>query len=242
MEKIKTVCPIPMEQLKQFFSNKENYVFEIDYENSSLQGDKLLTYLSNIDIPCDIDPATISNEQLNDLLKEYITNTTTLINIPLLVTHALICLLTIKSDNKVIWDCPQGFTKEQTESFVVANFDSLRAMLDVLESTMLYNINSIACDELKEETKEFDTVDNKNYCGINFVWLVQRQEFVHLLENIDKNKQKYYTHQYDKYIYKGKCLFDFWMHPNNHIALFTGLKNDIQEFYAKEENTNAPLV
>jgi hypothetical protein len=242
MEKIKTVCPVPMEQLKQYFSNKENYIFEIDYNNSALQGDKLLTYLSNIDIPCDIDPETINNEQLESLLTEYITNTNTLINVPLLVTHALVSLLTVKSDNNVVWDCPQGFSKEQTESFVTKNYDALRSMLDVIESTMLYNISTITCEELKEDTETFNKVEDKNYCGINFVWILKRPEFIHLIENVDKNKQKYYVHQYDKYIYKGKCLYDFWMNSNNHLALFTALKGDVQEFYNKEDNINAPLV
>ena len=48
-----TIAPIPLEDLKEYFANKE-LTFLIDYENSTLKGEKFLTYLSNLDVPCDV--------------------------------------------------------------------------------------------------------------------------------------------------------------------------------------------
>ena len=45
-----TVAPIPIEELKEYF-NDDSIVFNIDYANSTLKGNKLLTYISNLDIP-----------------------------------------------------------------------------------------------------------------------------------------------------------------------------------------------
>ena len=45
-----TVAPIPIELLKEYFSD-DTIVFNIDYAESILKGDKLITYLSNLDVP-----------------------------------------------------------------------------------------------------------------------------------------------------------------------------------------------
>ena len=45
-----TVAPIPIEELKEYF-NDDSIVFNINYANSTLKGNKLLTYISNLDIP-----------------------------------------------------------------------------------------------------------------------------------------------------------------------------------------------
>ena len=45
-----TVAPIPIEELKEYF-NDDSIIFNIDYAKSSLKNDKLLTYISNLDVP-----------------------------------------------------------------------------------------------------------------------------------------------------------------------------------------------
>ncbi|WP_206165444.1 hypothetical protein, partial [Citrobacter braakii] len=50
---IETIVPIPLDQLKLYFPDK-NTKFLLDYANSSLKGDKFLTYISNLDVPADV--------------------------------------------------------------------------------------------------------------------------------------------------------------------------------------------
>ena len=50
---IETIVPIDLKNLKKYFEDKsESYM--IDYEKSKLKGAQFLTYISNLDIPCDI--------------------------------------------------------------------------------------------------------------------------------------------------------------------------------------------
>ncbi len=65
MNVIETIVPIPLENLKKFFTDKDTF-YLIDYEKSELKGKKFLTYLSNLDLPTDI-----KNPDL-ELVKEYL--------------------------------------------------------------------------------------------------------------------------------------------------------------------------
>ena len=47
---IETKAPIAIDDLKKHFTD-ENVEFLIDYDKSDLKGEKLLTYLSNLDLP-----------------------------------------------------------------------------------------------------------------------------------------------------------------------------------------------
>ena len=47
---IKTIAPIAIEDLKKYFLDK-SITYNIDYTNSKIKGTKLLTYISNLDIP-----------------------------------------------------------------------------------------------------------------------------------------------------------------------------------------------
>ena len=69
---IETTAPIAIEDLKKHFEDKETS-YLVDYEKSELKGEKLLTYLSNLDLPCDLKNIT------PDLLKDYF-HSTSLVN------------------------------------------------------------------------------------------------------------------------------------------------------------------
>ena len=61
---IETKAPIAIDDLKKHFTDKD-VSFLIDYKTSDLKGEKLLTYLSNLDLTCDLKNADY------DLLKDY---------------------------------------------------------------------------------------------------------------------------------------------------------------------------
>ena len=81
---INTIVPIELKDLKKYFEDKTQS-YQIDYLNSKLKGAQFLTYLSNLDVPCDL-----SNYD-DELLKEYF-ESSMLVNIPLLEKAAMIVL------------------------------------------------------------------------------------------------------------------------------------------------------
>ena len=85
-----TVAPIPIELLKEYF-NDDSIVFNIDYAESVLKGDKLITYLSNLDIPCKLTGWNkVSKEEKFAFIKDYM-NAKLIIN----STELEVCVLKI---------------------------------------------------------------------------------------------------------------------------------------------------
>ena len=64
---IETKAPIAIDELKKYFTDKD-VSYLIDYEKSDLKGKKLLTYLSNLDIPADI--KNVDLELVKEIIKE----------------------------------------------------------------------------------------------------------------------------------------------------------------------------
>ena len=62
--------PLSVDQIKEFFTNK-NLVYLINYHDSDLKGVVFLTYLSNLDLPAEINFTGSSFEQKEELLKIY---------------------------------------------------------------------------------------------------------------------------------------------------------------------------
>jgi hypothetical protein len=70
---IETKAPIPIEELKKHFTDKE-VSYLLDYKTCELKGEKLLTYLSNLDLPCDLKNIDY------DLMKDYF-HSTSIVNV-----------------------------------------------------------------------------------------------------------------------------------------------------------------
>jgi hypothetical protein len=79
MNVIKSAAPIAIDDLKKYFTDKTTF-YVIDYAQSKLKGSKLITYLSNLDLPVDIDLTGCDPEQCYLLLKDYM-NSPMLVNI-----------------------------------------------------------------------------------------------------------------------------------------------------------------
>ena len=98
-----SIAPIPLDDLKEYFANKE-LKFLINYENSTLKGDKFLTYLSNLDVPCDVIFSDKDKDSIFELVKEYM-NTRMLVKLPTLEVITLQILLASKGiDNGLYYD------------------------------------------------------------------------------------------------------------------------------------------
>lgn len=207
MEIIKTTAPIPIEELKKFFVNQETK-FIIDYKTSKLKGLKLLTYLSNLDIPCDIelDPA---DTEFNDLLKDYL-------NCPFIVNTQLLELATMK----LLFEA-RGLTAGTASEFINENKEIIDRWINILDSLTLYNMYVINDDTFKDFVKSHPASDESSTLGINFVSLLKHEDFYKFYDALDKTNMKYYKVYFDDYMFKGKNLYYYWATEHNPLFLLT---------------------
>ena len=204
MKVIETKAPIDIDNIKKFFVDKSIF-YLIDYKKSDLKGGKLLTYLSNLDLPCDI--KNIDDE----LILEYF-NSISLVNIKSLENVAMQILFEYK-----------GLIKDKIySSFINANKQVVEKWIEKLESLRLYNMYIVNNNEFTNYVKSFPRDENKELNGINFISLLKREEFfLFYSKKAEDKKLKYFVNYFDDYMFKGKNLFEYWANEKNPLFLLT---------------------
>lgn len=205
MNIITTTAPIGLEDLKKYFNDKTiSYV--IDYDNSKLQGAKLLTYISNLDLPIDVffNPESESGQEL---LKAYL-ESTFMVSVPSLEKAVIQLLLKYK------------FEKNKNE-FETQNSEILEQWCRVLESCTLFNLYSVAEESFKDFVRQHPEEKFEVFKGVNFVQLFKHQEFFFFYQSIDESKLRFMPELFDSYMFKGKNLYNFWANENNPLFLLT---------------------
>lgn len=208
MNIVETVAPISIENLKKYFTDKTTF-FIINYKESSLKGLKLLTYLSNLDIPCDINCTGCDSDEVYDLIKEYL-HSTMIVNIPSLEKAVTSILLQAK-----------GLSSIYDHNFVKENREILDLWIKKLDSLSLYNMSIIGDKHFKEFIDNFETDESSDLIGVNFVSLLKNEDFYEFYGNIDSSNLKNYTHYFNDYMFKGKNLYSYWANKNNPMFLLT---------------------
>lgn len=204
---IETTAPISIDLLKLYFEDKETK-FIINYKDSNLKGEKLITYLSNLDIPCDLN--ITEPDDLVEMVGVYL-NSTSLVNISLLEEVIINLLMQKRGIIPVVdSDVLEQYSKE----------------LDVWEqrvdSLTLYNIHSIQDETLKEFSENAPVAeDDGDMKGVNFVSLLKRDSLYSLLEKTEPDNLRYYPKFFNEYIFKGKNLFSYWANRNNPMFILT---------------------
>lgn len=203
MEIINTTAPIAIEELKKYFVNKETF-FVIDYENSDLKGQKLLTYLGNLDLPIDI-----VNFDLN-LVQDYFLSTN-LVSIPSLEEIAISILFEFKKISET----------NDYQEFIETNNEILELWKSKLDSLTLYNLYTIQTSDFQNYVESFPKNNTNDLKGINFISLLKNESFFEWFKIIDEDTLSFYETYFNDYMFKGKNLYTYWANENNPMFLLT---------------------
>jgi len=206
MKVIDVTAPFSIEDLKLYFEDDQTF-YMVDYENSQLQGTKLLTYLSNLELPCNI--GFTDQKDFDDLTKEYLL-ANFIISIPILEERVISLLLQMKGISELI-----------EKDFIDDNVEILTIWAKKLDSLSLYNLYTVECDELKDYVKSFPEDDTKDLTGINFVNLLKYESFYLFYANVIEHHKTYYKSYFNEYMFKGNNLFSYWANVNNPMFLLT---------------------
>jgi hypothetical protein len=207
MNTINTTAPIAIEELKKYFEDKTTF-YRINYADSKLKGAKLLTYLSNLDLPCDIE-VDAASEEFKELLLDYLHH-------PLIVNIPTLELATIALLHE-----SKGFASFGYSEFIKSNEEIINQWCSKLDSLTLYNLYVIESPELKEFVLTHPINEDNTIVGINFVSLLKHEYFYKFFERIDQSKLQVYKNYYDQNMFKGKSLYAYWANENNPMFLLT---------------------
>jgi hypothetical protein len=209
MNIVNTVAPIPMEDLKKFFIDKDvRYI--IDYNNSSLKDKKLLIYLSNLEIPADINFSNCKEEEFKIMFDSYIR----LENICNVFSLEKLMIEVIKQRKKLI-------SNESLEKLIQGNEEVIDSWISKLDSLTIYNMYIIDNEEFKSYAESYPHDETDSLLGINFVNLLKHINFYDTYNHIDENNIKFYTKYFNEYIFKGSNLYTYWANENNIMFILT---------------------
>ena len=208
MNIVETTAPISIEQLKKYFVDKNTF-YSINYKESNLKGSKLLTYISNLDIPCDINFAGCSYEEFYNMLEDYL-QSTMIVNVNSLEQAIINILLQTKD-----------IIKKHDIEFIQKNEKILNSWIEKLDSLTLYNMFIVSDPVFDQYVNTFPCDDDTSLGGINFVSILKHTDTYTLYQNIDESKLKYFKSYFNEYMFKGKSLYSFWANENNPLFLLT---------------------
>lgn len=209
MNIIKTAAPIAIEDLKKYFTDKTTF-YVIKYADSKLKGSKLITYLSNLDLPVDIDLTESTTEDCYALIKDYMGS-------PMLVNiHSLeYFVMSILREAKGLSDI------KLHKHFIEENKNLVDSWINKLDSLTLFNMYIVNTEETKKFAESFPKDETDDITGVNFISLLKHEDFYTLYNKVDKSNLKFYTKYFNEYMFKGKNLYSFWANKNNPMFLLT---------------------
>lgn len=203
---IETTAPIAIDDLKKHFTETD-VSYLIDYKNSELKGEKLLTYLSNLDLPCNLKNIDY------DLLKDYF-HTTTIVKCKELEEWAIDILHVYKNVDAGLYHGPNS-------KFISENLDIVQKWVKKLDSMSLFNMYIVEKDAFKEYVESHPKDETNDLEGVNFISILGNTRFFSYYGKVDEKNLTYYPKYFKEYMFRGKNLFEYWANPNNPMFLLT---------------------
>lgn len=212
-------APLSMDQLKESFTNP-NIMFVISLKNSSLKGHELLVYLSNLEIPAELDLSEASQQDIEELLQAYFITNSIVESTALSVMAGQVILDSIGCDSDQYY---QGcfLTKAQRASFIQKNLDSINKWAQFITSSLMFGLISFPAIEEKENFKtRLPKIEDFDAVGMNIVNMFKSPGFMEIFFSIPTQfVPHYYKFQFEDHMFKGKNLFHYFMAPDNMMSV-----------------------
>lgn len=221
----KTIAPLSVDLIKEYFSNKELF-FIIDYSESKIKERVLLTYLANLNLPCDIHfSEDVTSEDILSLLKAYMSSKT-INDVRCLNSLTAIVLFRAKGaiDPSNI-DIPY-LNIEEVDEFIEANSDLINRWVTFLDSTIYFLIYSST--ELREAMnieESLEKIEDPDYIGLNVVNLFKIPGFYNNYLSCEVlTEPKFFTAQFKEPMFKGSTFIKYFdTEENIMIPILLGL-------------------
>lgn len=254
MKTIKTALPLPAQVMVQFFRDKKNIGFEIDYDQSlaNLRAPgPILQYLANLNLT---QQSSLTTKKISgELLAHYVRMRDVCKVKELLDVHANV-LYFLKYGEVLYEDALELFDYDDIVEFTKNNAHLLVIQAALLNSIPLYvaTCQTTDVDEDRSEHELVKTVDEKIHpeISVSLFNLFGHDDFlIRYLEHVvPMEHQIYFKPHYDKPMYVGKTMFGWFAIPENsyfnlyrHISdtVWTGVgRFELAELYVTLLNGN----
>jgi hypothetical protein len=218
---VTVTAPLTAQDIRQHFQNPEIQFF-IDCKNSRLKGSKLLTYLTNLDMPADVKIDLADYDGYSELLSAFIEQrginncpTLTLLAGEVVMHFAMVD----RKDRPFTTLIPEAWV----ERFCQEHADTLSLWRIFLDSMVIYMGRNIMKMPF-EDNKELPVVDDRDAIGHNVVKLLCIPDYLRVyFATTQLQAQVYFQPQFETPMFNGRDLAYYFFSPENYVgALLNG--------------------
>lgn len=215
----RVVAPFPVDAIKEFFENKKLF-FVVNYKDSKIKGNMFLTYLSNLDLPFEVDFTNASIEERFEIIKNYMETKTIHQSDTLRLTVADI-LVTFRGNKDGLNLHNPILNESEKQDFIAANLELIKKWDLFISSTMVYMIKAFPdLNEILKVDTIYKVMDDINYIGLNVVNLFGIPSFSEIFFAEKLNPELYYFKpQFEEYMFKGQSLYHYFACEENTLFL-----------------------
>jgi hypothetical protein len=199
-ERVETTAPIGMAVLRRKFT--ENIKFVLDYDEGKYKGKVFMTYLSNLDIDCEV--TVEDDEALKELLTDYF-HLPAIVHIALLEDVAINVLLAASGRPFILRFDPAEYIQQNREIIDV--------WLKRLYSLHLFAMH--CTNKYDDYVKSFPHDDNDSVVGLNYVSLIKHHQFPVMMSGVQESDYSWNATLFNKYVFAGSNLFSFFAVQEN---------------------------
>lgn len=225
---IETKVPLSMEEMKNLFMNRDKFRYVINYSDSSLKGSGFLFYISNLELPAELDLTDdVSTEDKFELIYEYM-KMSNLIDVGTLAYTVMEILLVARNvDTSDMFD-NSFLTKDEVHQFIQEHTEIVKKWISFMNSLYVYALY-VAYETSPSENagdanpiqQMVPKIDDPNYIGNNFINVMNLPGFfeIYFSKEINMDNTAFFTHQFTEYCFQGKNLYHFFAHEDNWLFL-----------------------
>lgn len=222
----KTTLPMSPELMREFFEDKEK-LFLVDYAGCELKGNVFLTYLSNLGLKSELDFEGAASEEKIELLKNYMTSRH-IVECRTLSFAALQAVLAYKNAPEELSSLVEPvLTEEELGRFLDENKDLVYHWALFLDSCLVFLMSSFKeLGEALDLKEHYEEVDDQRFVGLNIVNMFSIDGFFEIYFSLPLMPMKYFTRQFEEYMFNGKNLFYYFQtEENTLLKLLYGMLN-----------------
>lgn len=201
-------APLSVDQMKEAFLNKADrdsgkIRYVVDYAKSSIKGDVLLQYLSNLEINADFDFSGASKQDRFDFLWTYFKMKTIIKNRDLNYASAAVLLYSKGYEPSIV--SGQNFlSSDEVKEFYNTHSQLVGRWAHIVDSSILLLIRASAP---QANLDEYESITEPSYGCTNFVNLYEIPNFfLTFTEKPSAQPIAWFTHQFEEFAFNNKLL------------------------------------
>lgn len=215
----KTIVPLEIDSIKEFFEKKDLF-FIVNYGKSQVKGSMFLTYISNLDLPCEIDLSEATTEEKFNLIKIYMETRNMNSSDVLKLTVAELMLTYKNFDISNIFR-NSVLNAEEKKQFIDANLELFKKWDQFLCSTLIFLVKAFPdLNEALQVEGKFREINDPSFIGLNVVNLFAVPSFLEFYMTTPLQEELcYFKAQFEEYMFKGKNFFHYFSCEENTFML-----------------------